>query len=697
MTFGRFSSKISTRILMSFGAAFALAAVITVVAVRNELRRQAIVEAESKALIIMDHKMAVHNFVVAELRPKLLKWTEDFRPSSYFEPAWMSSTYAVRQVDDTFKALSPTKYYARHCAVDARDPDNEAGEYERGFLERLNLHPNLVTDSKVADLDGEPFFYILRRGLVMEAECLQCHGTPDRAPAGMVEMYGSERGFRREVGKTVSVISVRVPLKETYAEADSFSIRLSALFLTVLTGLFLVQHLLIKRLFLNPLRRIHGKALELAASDEHLGETIAPPPMLELAELTESFNRMSENLKIRVLEREGAEEALHLAQSMLEARVEARTGELSEAYEQLKAEIYEKSKVQEALIQQRDFVESLVNTAQTIILVLDNRGHIVRFNTYLEKLAGYTLEEVRGQDWFHIFLPLDHRSRVKQVFFRAFSGHQIKGYTAPVLTKSGEERQIEWYSARLKSEDSTTVGLLSIGQDITERKRAEEALRKSEMWLRSLYSQLLKAQEEERRRIAKEVHDSIGSPLAAIKMGLENAIMVSEKGKVGLESLRALAELAQHSMRECRRIMTDLRPPVLDDYGIVATIKWLCDRFQIINPQIRIERRIDISEEDIPEPLRIVLFRIVQEALNNAARHSGAKIISVLLLKGKEIQLCVHDDGCGFDMDSVLSRKAHEGGFGISNMKERTELSGGSFQLETDPEKGTTIYARWTP
>jgi PAS domain S-box-containing protein len=696
MVFRCLPIKISTRLFLCIALVFALAAFILLIAARDELRHQTLAEAEAKAQIIMDHKLAVHHYYHEELRPKLMDLTKPILSDDFFEPYSMSPLYAIRRIGLHFRSISTTKYIDKNCTIGARNPENEANDFERDFINELNRNPGLIKKTQIRFIDGQPYFILLSRGLEMKESCFRCHGSPDKAPLDLISQYGSELGFNRELGKTVSAISIGIPLKETYIAAERFSIRLSGLFLTVFACLFIVQHLLMRRLFFDPLKKIHNKALEIADSDKHLGEAIPHPPGKELADLTYAFNRMSKNLKARVSERESAEDALQKAQALLEARVEERTAELSRAYEKLKLEIDEKIQFQEALIRERDFIESLVNTAQGIILVLDVNGRIVRFNPYLENISGYKLEEVRGKDWFDIFLPPEDRARTRELFLLGLPETQrSRGYINPVQTKSGQVRQIEWYSDGLKSHDGSKIGLLSIGQDITERIRAEEALKRSEMWLRNLYSQLLKAQEEERRKISKEVHDSIGSPLAAIKIGLENTLMQGEKGKMQIESLRALTDLAQHAMRECRRIMADLRPSVLDDYGIVATIKWFCDRFQVVNPDIRIEKKIEVSEDQVPESLRIVLFRIVQEALNNAARHSGAETITISLSRGEQIELSIRDDGCGFDMKSILANREHDRGFGISNMKERTELSGGSFQIVTGVE-GTTLYARWS-
>lgn len=696
MSLQRAPMKISTRIFISLGFVFALAALVTLILVRDELKQQAANEAEAKAQIILDNQFAVFDYFTHELRPSLLKFTEPFRPADYFDPAWMSASYALRIIDQRFRGIGSHGYFEKMCAVGARNPANEANEYERNFILDLNRDPRLMQKSEVGMLDGQPYFTVLRRGFEMEESCLLCHGNPKDAPAGLIMRYGDKAGFNRDVGKAHTAISVRIPLKATYAEAETFSIRLSGLFLSILASLFLIQHLLQKRLFFNPLKKIRDKALQIAASDRHLGEKIIPPRGRELSELTEAFNRMSDSLKIRVCERELAEDALQKAQALLEKRVERRTAELSLAYEKLKLEIEGKNRVEEDLIHERDFVESLVNTARAIILVLDSEGRIVRFNPYMEEISGYRLDDVQGKDWFDVFLHPSDQARLRGVFLNMIPTRQVRGYVNRILTRDGQERQIEWYNENLNRLDGDRIGILSIGQDITERKKAEEALKLSESRLRILYAQLLTAQEEERREIAKEVHDSIGSPLAGLKIGLENALMQVQKKKTDPESLRALADLAQHAMRECRRIMTDLRPSVLDDYGIVATIGWFCDRLQTVNPGIKIEKQILVSEKEVPESLRIVLFRIVQEALNNAARHSGAGNITVSLLSYDDsLELRVRDDGCGFDLKSVTARKDTEGGIGISNMMERTELSGGSFRIETREGDGTSVFARW--
>jgi PAS domain S-box-containing protein len=141
------------------------------------------------------------------------------------------------------------------------------------------------------------------------------------------------------------------------------------------------------------------------------------------------------------------------------------------------AHALERKRAEEELRSERDFAETLISTAQVVVLLLDTEGRIVRFNPYLEELSGHRLEEVRGRDWFDTFLPERVRNSVRDLFSRAIGGVQTRGNVNPIVTKDGSERLIEWYDKTLKDAEGGVVGLLSVGQDVTERKRAEDAVR----------------------------------------------------------------------------------------------------------------------------------------------------------------------------------------------------------------------------
>jgi signal transduction histidine kinase len=243
------------------------------------------------------------------------------------------------------------------------------------------------------------------------------------------------------------------------------------------------------------------------------------------------------------------------------------------------------------------------------------------------------------------------------------------------------------------------LGRRGSNRDITERKQAEESLQQSEEQLRYLSSQLLSAEEKERKRISREIHDGIGQYLTAIKFRVENILQQMDKRKAkGIaEPLETILPLIQQSIEESRRIQMDLRPSILDDLGILATLSWFCREFQTIYPGISIEKLIDIMEDKVPDSLKTIIYRISQEALNNIAKHSKAGLVHLDLRRsGGKIELTIQDNGHGFALKKVLSEEGPKRGLGLTSMRERTELSGGTFEVESTVGKGTVIKARWT-
>ena len=234
--------------------------------------------------------------------------------------------------------------------------------------------------------------------------------------------------------------------------------------------------------------------------------------------------------------------------------------------------------------------------------------------------------------------------------------------------------------------------------EIRDRERAEEELRSSEKELRLLSAQLLTAQEDERRRISRELHDTIGQSLSAVKFTVENVLQeIGEEGSgTAVQTLESAIRMVQGSVEEVRRIQKNLRPPTLDDLGLLATISWFCREFEGVYSDIRIEREVDLKEEHLPGPLKIVIYRVMQEALNNVAKHSRTKAVRLALRKNDgRIEIEIQDNGVGFDPKEVFSRNESERGLGLFSMKERTELSEGRFSVEAARGTGTTILASW--
>ncbi len=270
--------------------------------------------------------------------------------------------------------------------------------------------------------------------------------------------------------------------------------------------------------------------------------------------------------------------------------------------------------------------------------------------------------------------------------------------------------QVRMTSLYLRFENSGLVSYLSAEKDklnklnekllieIDHRKRIGEELRTSEAHLRSISAELLNAYEKERKLVAQEIHDSIGASLAAAKFKLETALKeMKEDHSQARTALESITPIIQGTIDESRRIQVSLRPSVLDDLGILATINWFCRQFESTYSNIRIQKEIDIQEHEVPEPLKIVIYRLLQEGLNNIAKHSKALAVSLSLKKSNQnLELMIQDNGQGFDLEEVYSRKETTKGLGLNSMKERIELSGGFFSIESKMGAGTVIRATWS-
>jgi signal transduction histidine kinase len=283
----------------------------------------------------------------------------------------------------------------------------------------------------------------------------------------------------------------------------------------------------------------------------------------------------------------------------------------------------------------------------------------------------------------------------------------------------GLSRAFNLMTTNLKA---VTTSKADLEKEIIDRKRAEEELRQRTLelqqltetleqqvqertaelartneTLRYLSSRLLSAQEDERKRVAGEIHDTLGACLSGIRFKVEKAMQEVRKNPNAVtESLDAILPIIQEGVEECRRIQMDLRPAMLDDLGLLPTLSWFCRRFQTIYTGIKVELEKTLEEHEIPDSLKVVTFRVTQEAMNNIAKHSKGDLVRLSLRKIEgTMELVVEDNGHGFDLEKVLGSEKTRRGLGLTSMRERTELSGGSFSIQSSNEKGTIIRAAW--
>lgn len=221
--------------------------------------------------------------------------------------------------------------------------------------------------------------------------------------------------------------------------------------------------------------------------------------------------------------------------------------------------------------------------------------------------------------------------------------------------------------------------------------RLQEARQREELRA-ELFRKVVAAQESERQRIARDLHDETGQSLTAIGMGLRG-LADELKDKSQTDTLSQLQALTSDSLRELQRIISDLRPAHLDDLGLSATLRWYASRFhELTSIQVRLD--IEGDEPELDDAVKITIFRIVQESLNNIIKHSHATHVNIKLdYRQKEARILVRDNGLGFDMDSVQNRIGRTS-LGLAGMEERAMLMGGEVQIHSRPRYGAEVEAR---
>jgi signal transduction histidine kinase len=202
------------------------------------------------------------------------------------------------------------------------------------------------------------------------------------------------------------------------------------------------------------------------------------------------------------------------------------------------------------------------------------------------------------------------------------------------------------------------------------------------------------AQESERQRIARDLHDETGQSLTAIGMGLRGlAGRLGPRNKVGLNTIQKLETLTADSLKELQRLISDLRPSHLDDLGLPAALRWYAGRIQ---EHTSIGIRVDITGEEkfLDDAMKITIFRIIQESLNNVIKHSQATHVNIdLRFEEKNVRITVRDNGIGFDLDKVKIKRASRPSLGLAGMEERAALLGGGVSIQSRPGYGAEVEA----
>jgi PAS domain S-box-containing protein len=331
---------------------------------------------------------------------------------------------------------------------------------------------------------------------------------------------------------------------------------------------------------------------------------------------------------------------------------------------------------------------ALENAVEGIALV-DAQGRFQSVNRAYAEMLGYQPEELVGMNW----QPTVHPQDLEKVE-AAHRRMQIEGRGEVDVLGVRKDHSVFWKQTVLvKAQDrqGRWRGHYRFTKDVSLRKQAEEVLEKYNARLQALSRRLVEFQEDERRHLARELHDEIGQVLSAISVNLKVV-----RGKVDPAAWPRLEEsigLVDRAVDQVRNLSLDLRPSVLDDFGLEAALRWYVDRLAK-RTGLQAHFTAESALLDVPSAVRSACYRLAQEALTNVVRHARAGEVWVHFHEGEgEVRLEVRDDGVGFEVADALQRAQRGGSLGLLGMQERVELLGGRVDIESLPGHGTTVRA----
>ncbi len=333
--------------------------------------------------------------------------------------------------------------------------------------------------------------------------------------------------------------------------------------------------------------------------------------------------------------------------------------------------IAEREQIEAELRREKDFAESLVETAPAIVLVLDPEGHILRLNRYMEEFSGYALREVQGENWLETFVPDAAHDRMGRLAGPPET--QATELIGPVRTKSGLEREVEWYTKTLTDTRGEVVAVLAMGRDITQRRKLEK--------------EIVDISTREQQRIGQDLHDGLGQELTGLGYLAQMLYCdLQQREAPETETANELADGVEKALEQTRTIARGLVPVEIDADGLLNSLEQLADQT---------EKRFGIACRFYCDTPTLIddtataaqLFRIVREAVNNTTKHAHASRITIEVQNTSDsLVFSIRDDGAGMPAEPEVSD-----GMGLRIMQHRAGVIGAVLSVGSAEEGGTLV------
>ena len=384
-------------------------------------------------------------------------------------------------------------------------------------------------------------------------------------------------------------------------------------------------------------------------------------------------------------------------------------------YQLASQELIQRKKAEKKLRLSEERYRRIYHKTPVMLHSIDTKGRIIHVSDHWVEVMGYSREEVIGQPLIRFFTQASRKYATEVIFPKFFATGFCKDIPYTYICKNGQTMDTLLSCYGVRDDQGNIIHSLAVSVDVTEKNRVQKDLQKAkeklseyshdlenkvhrrtaqlenaQAKLKNLSKNIIASQEREKELVARELHDHLGQVLTALRIDsvwLGNRLKaLDHKAK---DRAARMSTLIDTTIQDVRDMAYRLRPRVLDDLGLVDALESLVSDFEKRSNVSCVFRHDEMA--GIDKTLATALYRIVQEAVTNSLRHSGATTIVVELRgQGTDIVLSIEDDGCGFDMGAA----ANKGGFGLESMSERANLAGGRLTIVTAPEKGTLISCR---